>query len=60
MPVSNGRAVRGTGFFQKNQTDHILRQLVCRRTIPLALAQDSLKADWYAAWLRYVVAGGQL
>lgn len=53
-------AVRGTGFFQKNQTDHILRQLVCRRTISLALAQDSLKADWYAAWLRYVVAGGHL
>ena len=53
-------AVRGTGFSQKAQTDYILHQLVCRRTISLALAQDSLKADWYAAWLRYVVAGGHL
>lgn len=53
-------AIRGTGFFQKTQTDYILRQLVCRRTISLAMAQDSLRADWYAAWLRYVVAGGHL
>jgi len=53
-------AIRGTGFFQKNQTDYILRQLVCRRTISLATAQDSLKADWYGAWLRYVVATGHL
>lgn len=53
-------AIRGTGFSQKNQTDFILRQMVCRRTISLAAAQESLEADWYAAWLRYVVATGHL
>lgn len=51
-------AVRGTGFYQKTQTDYILRQLVCRRAISLLTAQDSLETNWYVAWLRYVVAGG--
>lgn len=51
-------AVCGTGFYQKVQTDHILRDLVCRRTLSLTQAQHDLETDWYAAWLRYVVAGG--
>jgi hypothetical protein len=51
-------AIKGTGFTQKTQTDDILHQLVCRRSITLAQAQQALEADWYAAWLRYVVAGG--
>jgi hypothetical protein len=51
-------AIRGTGFYQKTQTDYILRQLVCRRSISLATAQHSLETNWYVAWLRYVVAGG--
>ncbi len=51
-------SVRGVGFYQKVQTDHILRDLVCRRTLSLTLAQHDLKTDWYAAWLRYVVASG--
>ncbi len=51
-------AIKGTGFSQKTQTDDILHQLVCRRSITLVQAQQALEADWYAAWLRYVVAGG--
>ena len=51
-------AIKGTGFSQKTQTDDILHQLVCRRSITLVQAQRALEADWYAAWLRYVVAGG--
>jgi hypothetical protein len=51
-------ALRGTGFYQKDQTDHVLRDLVCRRTITLAEAQHDEETDWYAAWLRYVVATG--
>jgi hypothetical protein len=51
-------AVKGTGFSQKSQTDDILRQLVCRRSITLVQAQQALETDWYAAWLRYVVASG--
>jgi hypothetical protein len=53
-------ALRGTGFYQKLQTDHILRAMVCRRTLSLAAAQRALESDWYAAWLRYVVATGHL
>jgi hypothetical protein len=51
-------AIRGTGFYQKTQTDYILRQLVCRRSISLVTAQKALATNWYVAWLRYVVAGG--
>jgi len=51
-------AIRGTGFYQKIQTDHILREMVCRRTITLAQAQRALETNWYAAWLRYVIATG--
>jgi hypothetical protein len=50
--------LRGTGFFQKIQTDHVLRDLVCRRTLTLAQAQHDEETNWYAAWLRYVVATG--
>jgi hypothetical protein len=52
-------SIKGAGFFQKTQTDHILRELVCRRTISLADAQQIIRTDWYAAWLRYVVATGR-
>ena len=51
-------AIRGAGFYQKTQTDYILRQLVCRRSISLVTAQKALETNWYVAWLRYVVAGG--
>jgi hypothetical protein len=51
-------AIKGAGFYQKTETDHILRELVCRRTVPLADAQQVMKTDWYAAWLKYVVATG--
>jgi hypothetical protein len=51
-------ALRGTGFYEKVQTDHIMRDLVCRRAITLVQAQHDLEKDWYAAWLTYVVAAG--
>jgi hypothetical protein len=51
-------AVRGTGFYEKIQTDSVLRELVCRRALSLRQAQRDLETDWYAAWLRYVVATG--
>jgi hypothetical protein len=50
-------ALRGTGFYEKVQTDHVIRNLVCRRAISLVQAQHDLEKDWYAAWLTYVVAG---
>jgi hypothetical protein len=53
-------AIRGTGFFQKVQLDHILKDLVCRRFLTLAQAQHALESDWYAAWLKYVVATGHV
>lgn len=51
-------ATKGTGFYQKTQLDHVLRSMVCQRSITLATAQQALEQDWYAAWLRYVVATG--
>jgi hypothetical protein len=51
--------LKGTGFFQKAQLDHVLRDLVCRRTIPLTTAQTDLETNWYTTWLRYVVAAGR-
>ncbi len=53
-------AVRGTGFYEKIQTGHILREMVCRRSMALAQAQHALEADWYATWLRYVVSTGHI
>ena len=53
-------AVRGTGVYQKAQTDHVLRDMVCRDVLSLAQAQHALQTDWYAAWLRYVVATGHI
>jgi hypothetical protein len=53
-------AIRGTGFFQKAQLDHILKDLVCRRYITLVRAQHALETNWYAAWLKYVVATGHI
>jgi hypothetical protein len=53
-------AVAGTGFYQKIQTDEILRQMVCRRELTLTQAQQALETNWYSAWLRYVVATGHM
>ncbi len=53
-------AVKGTGFFEKVQLDHILKGLVCRRFLTLRQAQRALEKNWYAAWLKYVVATGHL
>jgi hypothetical protein len=53
-------AIRGTGFFQKNQLDHLLKDMVCRRLVTLKHAQKALETDWYAAWLKYVVATGHI
>ena len=52
--------VEGTGFYQKVQTDDILRQMVCRGELTLAQAQHELETNWYTGWLRYVVATGHL
>lgn len=52
--------VEGTGFYEKVQTDDILRQMVCRRELTLAQAQQQLETNWYSAWLRYVVATGHI
>ena len=53
-------AVQGTGFFELIQLDHILKLQVCRRFITLKQAQRALESNWYAAWLKYVVATGHL
>jgi hypothetical protein len=53
-------SVRGTGFFELIQLDHILKQQVCRRFLTLKQAQRALESNWYAAWLKYVVATGHL
>lgn len=52
-------ALEGTGFFEKAQLDHVMRDLVCRREISLRAAQRSLERNWYVAWLKYVVATGR-
>jgi hypothetical protein len=52
--------VAGTGFYEKIDTDHILRQMVCRRELTLAQAQHALETNWYTAWLRYVLATGHI
>jgi hypothetical protein len=53
-------AVTGTGFYEKIDTDDILRQMVCRRELALGQAQQALETNWYSAWLRYVVATGHI
>jgi hypothetical protein len=53
-------AVEGTGFYEKVDTDDILRQMVCRRELTLAQAQQALENNWYTAWLRYVLATGHI
>jgi hypothetical protein len=40
--------------------DARLREMVCRRILTLAQAQHALEANWYAAWLRYVIAAGHI
>jgi hypothetical protein len=52
--------VTGTGFYEKVQTDQILRQLVCRGELTLTQAQNALETNWYSAWLRWVVATGHI
>jgi hypothetical protein len=52
-------ALKGTGFFEKIQLDHVMRDMVCRREISLRRAQHDLEQNWYAAWLKYVVATGR-
>jgi hypothetical protein len=52
-------SLRGVGFFQEEQLNSVLRQLVCRRSLALTQAQSQLRADWYAAWLEYVVSTGR-
>jgi hypothetical protein len=68
VPISLGGAmtlsniwpatVEGTGFVQKAQLDHILKDDVCHRFLTLRQAQRALETNWYAAWLKYVVATG--
>lgn len=60
MTVSNiwPATVEGTGFVQKAQLDHILKDDVCHRFLTLRQAQRALETNWYAAWLKYVVATG--
>ncbi|MGH3200566.1 MAG: hypothetical protein ACRDOA_18095 [Streptosporangiaceae bacterium] len=53
-------AVGGTGFYEKGQTDAIVREMVCRRELTLAQAQHALETNWYSAWLRYVVSTGHI
>ena len=52
-------AVKGTGFYQKIETNHVIRQLVCRRALSLTVAQHDIEKDWYALWLHYVVINGR-
>jgi hypothetical protein len=51
-------AFKGTGFFEKVQLDHVLRDRVCHRELSLRTAQRDLEHNWYVAWLKYVVATG--
>jgi len=52
-------ALKGVGFFQKQQLNHVLVELVCHGAVRLATAQQLIARDWYGAWLRYVVATGR-
>jgi hypothetical protein len=53
-------ATSGTGFYQKVETDKILRDMVCLGDVSLTTAQRALETNWYSAWLRYVVATGHV
>ncbi len=53
-------ALNGTGFYQKTQINHVLRDMVCRHMISLAGAQHALETDWYTAWLKYVKVAGHI
>jgi hypothetical protein len=52
-------AVAGVGFFQKQQLNHVITDLVCHGAVPLATAQSLIAQNWYSTWLRYVVAAGR-
>jgi hypothetical protein len=68
VPISLGGAmtlsniwpatIEGTGFVQKAQLNHILKDDVCHRFLTLRQAQRALETNWYVAWLKYVVATG--
>jgi hypothetical protein len=53
-------AVEGTGFYEKIDTDDILRQMVCRGELTVVQAQRALENNWYTAWLRYVAGTGHI
>ena len=53
-------ATSGTGFYQKVETDKIMRQMVFRGDVSLSQAQQALATNWYSAWLKYVVATGHV
>jgi len=53
-------ATTGVGFYQKVETDKVMRQMVCQGDVTLATAQHALEANWYSAWLRYVIATGHV
>jgi hypothetical protein len=52
-------SMRGVGYFQKQQLNAVLFELVCHGAVPLVAAQRQIANDWYSAWLRYVVDTGR-
>lgn len=44
----------GWGSYTKDKLENVLHDLVCRRQIPLAVAQNAEAHDWIAAYKRYV------
>jgi hypothetical protein len=53
-------ATTGIGFYQKVETDKVMRQMVCQGVVSLTTAQHALESNWYSAWLRYVIATGHV
>ena len=43
------------GFHQKDLLENRLHELVCARSLDLATAQHAIAANWYAAFVRYVL-----
>jgi len=44
------------GFHQKDDLENALHHLVCAGSMDLSAAQHAIASNWYAAYLRYVVA----
>lgn len=44
------------GFHQKDDLENTLHDLVCAGALGLAAAQHAIASNWYAAYLRYVIA----